>query len=130
LCLIKTLYTQLSEYGPSDCKYEFKICKFYHVRKIKNFSVFLRGRVRGSVHPGHEELGIQQHREWHLVLPNIPLHNSTWNRSTISDSRKVSLVSWSSTLERRFFIQSVKSVHIVSPLPMTTPHVHDPCRID
>jgi len=32
-----------NKFGASNCKYKFKICKFYHVWKIKNFKVFPNG---------------------------------------------------------------------------------------
>jgi len=46
------LCTSLLYDGAHDCKYEFRICKFYHAWKIKKFRVFSSGQARGSVHPG------------------------------------------------------------------------------
>jgi len=48
------LYTSHGLFKASDCKYEFRICKFYHAWQIRNFKVSSNVQKKGLVHPGHQ----------------------------------------------------------------------------
>jgi len=66
------LHISLRVFKAFDCKYEFRICKFYHVWKIKKFRVFPSGRARGSIHPGQNT----EHFPYRKTLTNVVLVSS------------------------------------------------------